>query len=356
MHQNQWCMNLKAMFSKRIATMIVALTAVVIAAIAWFNPNTLSSGQNPFVKSEPLNSISGRTGGDGPVLVVKIDDTRSSHPQIGLENADLVYIEQVEGGLTRLAAVFSSKIPTRIGPVRSSRVSDIELLAQYGRVGFAYSGAQSKFRPVLAAANLENLSAERNSPQIFTTDSTRVQPFAMVLRADLLLQLTADKGITLAQSKSMGWKFGGAPEGGRAVSDIRLTWPASAYEAAWSKGENRWLLSFQGQPNIAESGVQLGASTLVIQKVSITPSIYKDKVGGVTPFSATVGTGTGYIARNGKVFPATWNRQSAESGTTWTDKDGKEIAFEMGQIWVALVDKEPVFTDVIADATKPSSK
>jgi hypothetical protein len=344
------------MFSKKIATIIVALVSLVIVAIAFFNLNTFSSVQMPFVKSEPVNSISGRTGGDGPVLVVKIDDTRASHPQIGLEDADLVYIEQVEGGLTRLAAVFSSKIPTRIGPVRSSRVSDIELLAQYGRVGFAYSGAQSKFRPVLAAANLENLSAERNSPQIFTTDPTRVQPFAMVLRADLLLQLTADRGITLAESKSMGWKFGDAPEGGRAVSDIRVTWPASAYEAVWSKKENRWLLSFQGQPNIADSGVQLGASTLVIQKVLITPSIYKDKVGGVTPFSATVGTGTGYIARNGKIFPATWNRPTAESGTTWTNQAGEEIAFQKGQIWVALIDREPVFTDVIADATKPSSK
>jgi len=356
MHQNPWCMNLKAMFSKRIATLSVALISLIIVVVAWFNPSTFSSVENPFVKSEPTNSISGRIGGDGPVLVVKIDDTRASHPQIGLEDADLVYIEQVEGGLTRLAAVFSSKIPTRIGPVRSSRVSDIELLAQYGRVGFAYSGAQSKFRPVLAAANLENLSAERYSPEIFTTDPTRVQPFAMVLRADLLLQLTADRGITLAQSKSMGWKFGGAPDGGRAVSDIRMTWPASAYEAAWSEEENRWLLSFQGQPNIADSGVQLGASTLVIQKVLITPSIYKDKVGGVTPFSATVGTGTGYIARNGKIFPATWNRPTAESGTTWTNQAGEEIAFEKGQIWVALIDREPVFTDVIADATKPSSK
>jgi len=349
-------MNLKAMFSKRIAALSVAFISLFIVVVALLNPNTFSSVENPFVKSKPTNSISGRIGGDGPVLVVKIDDTRASHPQIGLEDADLVYIEQVEGGLTRLAAVFSSKIPTRIGPVRSSRVSDIELLAQYGRVGFAYSGAQSKFRPVLAAANLENLSAERNSPEIFTTDPTRVQPFAMVLRADLLLQLTADRGITLAQSKSMGWKFGGAPEGGRAVSDIRVTWPASAYEATWSEKENRWLLSFQGQPNIADSGVQLGASTLVIQKVSITPSIYKDKVGGVTPFSATVGTGSGYIARNGKIFPATWNRPTAESGTTWTNQAGDEIAFEKGQIWVALIDREPVFTEAIADATKPSSK
>ena len=80
-----------------------------------------------------------------------------AHPQIGLEDADVVYIEQVEGGLTRLAAVFSSTIPVRIGPVRSARISDIDILSQYGRVAFAYSGAQRKLLPVITAANLQDL-------------------------------------------------------------------------------------------------------------------------------------------------------------------------------------------------------
>ena len=63
------------------------------------------------------NVLSGREGTNGAILVVKIDDSTQAHPQIGLEDADIVYIEQVEGGLTRLAAVFSSVIPQRIGPV-----------------------------------------------------------------------------------------------------------------------------------------------------------------------------------------------------------------------------------------------
>ncbi len=351
MHQNRLCMNSKAMFSKKPIALFMASLSLAVVVIALVHPTSMSSVRLPFIKSEPLNSISGRPGGDGPVLVVKIDDTRASHPQIGLEDADIIYVEQVEGGLTRLAAVFSSKIPDRIGPVRSARVSDIELLAQYGRVGFAYSGAQSKFRPVLAQANIENLSAERNSSQIYTTDPARIPPYAMVLRADLLMQSISDKGIMLEKSKSMGWSFGAAPKIGKAVSDIHLSWPASSYDAHWSEKDNRWLLDHAGQENLAESGVQLGASTLVIQKVSITPSIYKDKVGGVTPFSATVGSGSGYIARNGKVFAAKWNRASEDAGTSWTAVNGEEITFEKGQIWVALVDKEPVFTEPIADAT-----
>ncbi len=350
------CTNSKAMFSKHRAAKVTALIISAVALIALTRPDSLPTFKLPFVKSEPRNSLSGRIGGDGPILAVKLDDTRSSHPQIGVEDADIVYIEQVEGGLTRLAAIFSSKIPQRIGPVRSARISDIELLAQFGRVGFAYSGAQSKLRPVLAAANIENASAERNSSTIYTTDPERVQPYAMVLRADLLLESLKSKGVELATSKSAGGSFGDAPDGGDLISDIHLSWPASSYDAHWSEDEDRWLLDHVGKPNFADSGVRLGASTLVIQKVAMTDSIYKDKVGGVTPFSPTVGTGKGYIARDGKVFEATWNRPDESSGTKWSTLDGQEISFKEGQIWVALMDKEPIFTKTSVDATKSGSK
>ena len=295
-------------------------------------------------------------GGDGPVLVVKIDDTRQAHPQIGLEDADIVYIEQVEGGLTRLAAIFSSRIPTRIGPVRSARISDIELLEQYGRVAFAYSGAQKKMRPVIDAANLEDLGAQNHSSTIYTTDPNRIQPYAMVLRADLLMQYVKEEKIAIESSQSMGWTFGDAPSGGVTIESAHISWPASSYDAHWSESEKRWLLDHSYEPDIADSGKRLGPTTLVIQLVSITDSIYKDKVGGVTPFSATIGEGRGYILRDGKAFEAQWLRTDGTSGTSWRTLDGEDISFAKGQIWVALTDKEPVFTKKASDAGMKSSK
>ena len=291
-----------------------------------------------------FNSISGRIGNDGPVLVVKIDDTRQAHPQIGLDSADLVYIEQVEGGLTRLAAIFSSSIPPRIGPVRSARISDIDILAQYGHVAFAYSGAQTKLLPVIAAANLENLGAQRESPTIYTRDESRPAPVNLVLRADLLMQKIFKNGKSIVNSKSMGWTFGGEPSGGRVIELVKMKWPNNAYSAIWSSDESRWLLFHAGSADLAEDGKQLGATTLVIQKVSIADSIYRDKFGGVTPFSATIGTGSGFILRDGKVFDGLWNRPTAESGTSWTSRDGTPIAFARGQIWVALLGSAPEFT------------
>ncbi|MDP1850833.1 MAG: DUF3048 domain-containing protein [Candidatus Planktophila sp.] len=299
------------------------------------------------------NALSGREGINGPVLIVKIDDTNAARPQIGLEDADVVYIEQVEGGLTRLAAVFSSIIPMRIGPVRSARISDIEIMSQYGRVVFAYSGAQRKLLPVIDAANVVNLGAQSQSPTIYTTDPTRNQPHAMVLRADLLMQRVLEKEYVVDSAKSIGWKFGKVDSVGVPISRAVVRWPAAQYGVIWSFVENRWLLTHNNEPKLADTGKQLGASTFVIQITSITPSIYGDKFGGVTPLSRTVGTGTGYILRDGKSFTATWSRASDEVGTTWTALDGSEIAFAPGHVWVALTDTEPDFTLIPASA-KPS--
>ena len=349
-------MNLKAMSFKRLAAAIFVIASCVVLITSVVSPDALLKVKSPFTEAPAENSISGRVGADAPVLVVKIDDTSMAHPQIGLEDADLVYIEQVEGGTTRLAAVFSSKIPTRIGPVRSARISDIELLAQYGRVGFAYSGAQKKMLPIIYEANLYDLGAQRNSPTIFTTDANRTQPYAMVLRADLLMEFAKSKGMEFAQSKSMGWKFGKVTQEGVAITSARVSWPTSSYDVHWSKEENRWLLDFRKAPNVTESGQRLGASTFVIQLVSITDSIYKDKNGGITPLSETVGSGSGYILRNGKSIKATWSRPTAEEGTRWMSMKGEEITFEKGQIWVALTDKEPDFALAVADAASVTTK
>jgi hypothetical protein len=336
-------MNLSLMFSRR-SIFLGLLLGLVIAAGSVISTILPEKAQT--------NVLSGRDGVNGPVLVVKIDDTSQAHPQVGLEDADIVYIEQVEGGLTRLAAIFSSTIPQRIGPVRSARISDIDILSQFGRVAFAYSGAQRKLLPVIAAANLQDLGAQRQSSTIYTTDPNRIPPYAMILRADLLMEKIVEKNYAIDSAKSVGFEFGELPEGGVPTETAVMHWPAARYSATWSDDQARWLLSHNTSVNYAESGVVLGPTTLVIQLVSITPSEYKDKVGGVTPFSQTIGTGKAYVLRDGQRFATTWNRASSESGTTFTQPDGSVMQFDPGQIWIALTDREPDFTSPTSTKTK----
>ena len=305
------------------------------------------------------NVLTNLPGKNGPVLAVKIDDTAPAHPQVGLDSADVIYIEQVEGGLTRLAAIFTNKIPPLIGPVRSARISDIEILAQYGRVGFAYSGAQSRMRPVLADANLENISAERNPPTIYQSDPKRYSPTNMMLDANALLKKSIEtEGKKIDIVKSVGWQFGKASDLAKDLTSVSIKWPAAKYAITWSAEEKRWLLFFNGKPDLDSTGRQLGSPNFVIQKVSITDSIYHDKVGGITPFSNTVGTGTGYLLRDGKVVAIKWQRPSAEVGTIWTLSDGNAANFADGQVWVALTDSEPAFVypAPVASASPQKSK
>ena len=89
------------------------------------------------------------------------------------------------------------------------------------------------------------------------------------------------------------------------------------------------------------NGRQLGSPNFVIQKVLITDSVYGDKFGGVTPISNTVGSGTGYLLRNGKIVAINWQRPSEDVGTIWTLADGTVANFADGQVWISITDIEP---------------
>ena len=279
-------------------------------------------------------------GSSGKVFAVKFDDTSAAHPQDGVESADIVYITEVEAGFTRLMGIYSSNYPEVLGPIRSARISDLSILGEYGKIGYLYSGAQSKMRPVISAANLVNLSAERNPPSIYFNEPSRRSPYSMMVRPNLLLEKAGD--VELA--KEPGWQHGARAEDAKKIISAEIEWANASYEAAWSVEEKRFLLKHNGKANIASSGIQLGSPMMVIQMVKISPSEYGDKFGGVTPKSEVIGSGHGYLLRNQRVVKALWNRASLSEPTTWSLEDGSPAYFARGQLWFFLTDNEPKFT------------
>jgi len=286
------------------------------------------------------NLFTNLPGSSGKVFAVKFDDTNDAHPQQGVESADVVYLTQVEAGLTRLMGIYSSNYPEVLGPIRSARISDLSILGEYGRVGFLYSGAQSKMRPVIAESNLINLSAERNPPSIYFNDPSRRSPYSMMVKPNLLLEKAAD--VELA--KKPGWQHGPRAKGAKKIISAEINWPNSGYEAYWSAIDRKFLLKHNSRENIASSGIQLGSPMMVIQMVKISPSEYGDKFGGVTPKSEVIGSGHGYLLRNQRVVKALWNRATLSEPTTWSLEDGSPAFFAPGQIWFFLTDNEPKFT------------
>jgi len=320
--------------------LFISLTVIILSLTGTTDLPKLS-----LAREESKNFFTGLSGENKQILVVKIDDTNAAHPQIGVEDADLVYVEQVEGGLTRLAAIYTSKLPPLIGPIRSARISDIELLAQFGRVGFAYSGAQSKMRPVIAEANLENLSAERNPPSIYGKDPNRIGPVDMILKPELLLErANANPKIRIETATASVFAFGDAPKGETNTAIAKIKWPSAKYELRWDSANEKWLIYFNEKPNMAANGEHLYADTAIIQIVSITPSIYGDKFGEITPFSKTTGSGKAVMLRDGFSYQISWQRNLETDVTTWKSEDGGVANFKPGRTWIFLTDKAPVLT------------
>ncbi len=281
--------------------------------------------------------LSGRAGGAGkPVLVVKYDNTPNAQPHSGLKSADIVYVEEVEFGLTRIAAVFSSVLPRAVGPVRSARISDIDLVAQFGRPAFAYSGAQHKMRPVLAKASLYDVSGDRG-PSGYYRDPRRKAPYNFFGVPARLLARAPKASV----SQDIGFVFSAeAPASGKAVTSVTATYPASQAKFVWNAKAKAFDVLLNKKPARATEGGTQHATTVVVQYVRQHDSGFGDKFGGKTPMLETVGTGKAWVLRDGQAYAVTWTRSAATSGTTFTGADGQLVPFAPGQVWVVLVNNK----------------
>lgn len=280
--------------------------------------------------------FSGLPGGEGkPVLAIKVDNTRAAQPHAGLQAADLVYVTEVEWDLTRLIAIYNSSLPDAIGPVRSARVSDIDILAPFGRIAFSNSGMQSKLRPVLASANLYDVSAEKIY-NAFVDDPGRPSPVNHI--ADPVALLAAAPDAELA--RDIGFTFSTEPpSGGTPVASVSMTWPSSEVSFTWDEAAGNFIVGLNGEESRSTEGGPQRAATVVIQSVEQTESGYGDRYGGKTPLIQTVGTGAAVVLRDGRLWSVTWERPTLADGTRYLLPDGSAMPFAIGQEWIVLLDE-----------------
>jgi hypothetical protein len=328
----------------RLASAFAAVPVAAILAACSKAPDTASAAPPPAAVPDPqppatptaaarTHPFTGmRTGADGPVLAVKIDNTRSAKPQLGLRSADIIYVEQVEGGLSRIMAIFSSKLPPRIGPVRSARISDLHLLPQFGKPAFAYSGVQGKMKPYVAKGSLVDVSQDRSNTG-YTRTGPHVAPYNLYGTPEQLLA----RAPGASKAGDIGFRFGPAPDGGRPAASFTARYPAATLKFTWSAADRRWLVTQDGRPDSAGEGGRLGGSTIVVQQAHTTRSQFHDFLGNYTPLVTTVGTGKATVLRDGKAYDARWSRPSESDRTTFTTTSGEPMTFAPGQVWVVLV-------------------
>ena len=292
----------------------------------------------PTATAEPLppSPITGRPmkGKGGAVIAVKIDNTAPALPHLGLTEADLVYVEQVEGGLTRLAAIYSSKLPEQIAPVRSARETDAELLRTYGRIPLAFSGSVPAVHTVLATAGLIDVSEDLGG-RGYSRLTTRYAPYDLAGDPEVLLERAKALG-PVVRPRDIGFTFGELPaKGGKPAESITAHFPGAAIGFDHDEETNRWVYRLNGRLDQVPGEEPQSASTVIVQYVDIGWAGRGDRTGSRVPFAHSIGSGKAMVARDGKVFTVKWSRPAASAPTTWTYK-GEDFPMAAGRIWVVL--------------------
>lgn len=266
----------------------------------------------------------------GSVLAVKVDNSATARPQTGLDAADVVYAEEVEGGLSRLMAVYATELPDTVGPVRSARESDLELLRQFDEPTLAFSGAQSKLLPLIDKAPL-HAKTPGNSADAYFRGSDKPAPHNLYLRPKKLMDSAPG-----ADALTTGYHYGAAPDGGTEENSRTVSYPAARFTFTWSASQERWLVTMDGTPTVTTDGERVTAATVVVQYVKVRQSQFKDFLGNNTPFTETVGSGKAQVLRDGRSYDVNWEREKATDGTDFTTSDGDQVNFAKGPVWVVF--------------------
>ncbi|MFE6397862.1 DUF3048 domain-containing protein [Streptomyces alboflavus] len=271
------------------------------------------------------------SGDGGRVLAVKIDNVGPARPQTGLDAADVVYVEQVEAGLSRLMAVYASKLPPVVGPVRSARETDLDLLRQFDDPALAFSGAQSKLLPLIDRAPLRPLPPGKAPGPAYYRGGGKPAPHNLYLRPAALGVKAEARGLD-----STGFTFGPRPAGGTPQTRHTVRFPSARFAFTWVEYEGRWHIAMDGTQARTSAGKPLTAATVVVQRVDIRDSRFHDRSGNTSPLTRSVGEGTARVLRDGRSYEARWERRTAADGTEFTTPGGKPLSFAKGPVWVVF--------------------
>jgi hypothetical protein len=260
-------------------------------------PSHATQLRSPFT-GEPVSLLN-------RVLAVKIDNIVYARPQTGLTHADIVYVLPVEGGLSRFLAIFSSDYPPVIGPVRSAREDDLELLRQFGRPAFAYSGATATLLPYIhRTARIVDLYDGIASG--YFRDNRRIAPYNLYARTPRLLKQAPQA----SKAHDIGFRFGPPPPGGKLTRSASVSYPAASFRFTWSAARARWLVSMDGRPAVTTDGGRLAPATVVIQHTTVRTSRFLE-YGKPPPYAESVGSGTALVLRDGRAWTTRWSRPAA---------------------------------------------
>lgn len=264
-----------------------------------------------------------------PAVAVKIDNAPASRPQSGLERADVIYEEFTEG-ITRFVVLFHSSDAPFVGPVRSVRPADPNIVKPFGGP-FVFSGGSPPVLDVVRAVGVTQVT--ENDRETLRRRSGRRAPHNLYTDTDAMFRKAGAGTPPPVLSPFLRPGDTGVPAGATPAAGIQLA-PAPRVTAAyqWDPGAGVWKRSTDGRAHMLEGGAQISPKNVIVQFTPYSGFQPDRKV----KFPEVVGTGDALIFVNGTQVKARWTKSSAGAMTTYADSGGKPIALAPGQTWIHL--------------------
>jgi hypothetical protein len=326
---------------RRLALSLSALTAtgLLLTACGGSSSSTPQAGESPqkveggqtvpqFWPLTGLKVPQNKTSAlDHPVLVAKMDNTFSSQPQVGLSKADMVVEELVEGGLTRLAAFYYSEIPDNVGPIRSMRASDIDVVSPV-HASMVTSGAAGR---TIARINSAKIPFYGEGAKGMYRSTDRAAPYNLFVHLNDVAKTAKAKAAT--PPDYLQWGDGSDLPKGIKVTTINAQF-SGGHTTEW-KFENG---SYHNLNSNAPEGDQFPATNVIVLRVREGDAGYLDPAGNHVPETLFTGTGNALLFHDGRMIAANWKKgKAATSQITLTTKKGQKLQIPAGHTWIELV-------------------
>ena len=263
-----------------------------------------------------------------PAIVVKIDNVEPARPPVGINRADVVFEELVEGGLTRLAAVFHSRGSDPVGPVRSARSTDVHLFPMFNQPLFANSGGNSGVRAEMARSSLVDVG---NSvvPGAYYRDGNRFVPHNLFTSTTELWNATQGRGGTPPALFSFRGPNTALPASAQPIAGVTIRFP-TRIDYDWNGAS--WTRVQSGRPHVDSQGAQIAPTNVIIQFVTYKQS----SADANSPEAVVIGSGDAWILTAGHMILGNWSRNDEQSVSVFTDAEGKPITLTPGTTWIEL--------------------
>ncbi len=286
-----------------------------------------------------------------PALAVKIDNYPAARPQTGLNQADVVFEEPVEGGITRLVAVYQCQQPPLVGPIRSAREPDVAIVDLLSRPIFIHVGGIPPIESMMASSN----SIDED---LFYDGSLVIHPSGRQAPYDTYISPTSAwaKYSSDGTAPSPLFQYSPSQPPGPRISSANVPFsPTNNNTWTWSQSTNDWDLSIGGSPATDISGNQLTAENVLILTVETFQGPWVENSLGAHEVEVNPTSGGPFqLLRNGVDVSGTWSRSSLSSPLVLSDANGNPVSLAPGRTWIEML-PSPISPTTSPASSNPSS-